>query len=104
MSLPYAMRVPLMYNPLASGAMEPGDALRVLVPDNIEFEIRRRMVVGYVCRRCLERGVDPAVCRSPEWEFDSGTVEAGIPPEVSEWAHRHAQIHRFEQEQRRAGR
>ena len=96
MSLPFTMRVALMHNPLPSGAMEPGDASRMLMPDVVQFEARHRHVIGYVCQRCLERGVNPAVCRSPEWEFNQDAVDAGIPPEVSEWANQHAQIHRSE--------
>jgi hypothetical protein len=98
MSLPWHLRVPVaVFQPMPQRLDEPLE-----LPPAMEFQLQRRMVVGYVCEACLEMNLPLDQCRSPEWEWNDANVSAGVPEEVVHWAEQHAYLHmRIEESGRR---
>lgn len=69
------------------------DAGKYVPPPALRFHLGRRMVVGYLCTQCVNEGINPDYCRSPEWEWTEQNIREGIPEEVVMWTERHARDH-----------
>lgn len=94
MSLPFTYHVALPPEFWPWDRYGAPDATQPVPLDRLDFQMERRGIVGYVCQRCVAAGVNKDDCRSPEWEWNAANVEGGIPDEVEQWMHEHAEMHR----------